>query len=237
MKEILTNLLALQDVDNEIDLLHKHKSDYPTRMEELKGIVGELTDERTANEERAAELEQSVRHFQQQLEISKDDLVKHQERLLQIKTNKEFDAVQQEILSLQQSSDDYEMELLKADEEAATVRQALEETEAEHSQKVKEGQDEIADLAKKTKAIDTEVEEVIVRRKAAAEGLDARMLNMYERVRRGRKLAVARVLRGACSGCWRAQPPQRINELRKFARVIVCEGCGRILVWGEDDQS
>lgn len=234
MKASLFGLLALQEVDNDIDELHQHKRDYPARIEELKGTISGLVEERTKSVERLAELESSFRHFQQQHDAAKEDLVKHQKRLLQIKTNREFDAVQQEIVALQHATDEYEMELLKADEEAAALRVTLSEGEPEHLQKVQAHEQEIAELAAKTRVIDDEVEKVLDRRKEAAEGIERRMLNMYERVRRGKQLAVVRVMRGACSGCWRSLPPQRINELRMNARVMPCEGCGRILVWDED---
>jgi predicted nucleic acid-binding Zn-ribbon protein len=57
----------------------------------------------------------------------------------------------------------------------------------------------------------------------------------YERAhgsRGGR--AVVPIMKGACGGCFRAQPPQALNEARKRDRLLSCDGCGRILVLPPD---
>jgi predicted nucleic acid-binding Zn-ribbon protein len=38
------------------------------------------------------------------------------------------------------------------------------------------------------------------------------------------------VKRGACGGCFKRVPPQKILELRQNSYVYQCEHCGRILV-------
>ena len=47
---------------------------------------------------------------------------------------------------------------------------------------------------------------------------------------RGR--AVVPILpKGACGGCFRGQPPQVLQEARRGDRVLLCDGCGRMMVW------
>ena len=63
-------------------------------------------------------------------------------------------------------------------------------------------------------------------------------LSVYERVRRGRgSPVVVAVKKNACGACFKAQPPQRIQELRKGLTVITCDNCGRFLTLlnGDDD--
>ena len=42
------------------------------------------------------------------------------------------------------------------------------------------------------------------------------------------------ILKGACGGCFRNQPPQLLQDARRRDRLLVCEGCGRLLVWPPD---
>ena len=233
MREDLYGLLDLQEVDNEIDALHRHKKDYPDRIAELQQLISEISGDRKDKSDRLAELEKANRHFQHQLEVAKEDLGKHQERLSQTSNTREYDAVQQEIVSLKHSIDEYEMELLKADEETETLRQEVDAQTEEQSAKLAEHEQEIADLEQKTAAIDSDVARTRKKRESAAEGLPKRLQMAYERVRRGKGLAVVRVTRGACGGCWKSLPPQQINELRRSERINVCEGCGRVLVWDD----
>jgi predicted nucleic acid-binding Zn-ribbon protein len=35
---------------------------------------------------------------------------------------------------------------------------------------------------------------------------------------------------GACGGCFYQLPPQRAAEVRRGETLVVCEGCGRMIV-------
>jgi predicted nucleic acid-binding Zn-ribbon protein len=41
---------------------------------------------------------------------------------------------------------------------------------------------------------------------------------------------VVPIVKTACGGCFRTQPPQVLQEARRHDRVLVCDGCGRLLV-------
>ena len=235
MKESLFGLLDLQDIDSEIDKLHSDKESYPKRIEELKALMDELTSGRSEREKELEEQRANYRHFSQQLQAAKENLDKHQARLAEITTNRQYEALQQEILTLKNSIDEYEVEALSADEKAGELEVALKETEEADAEKIKECEEEIADLETKIAEVDTVVAGVAKRREEATGDVQKRLLNLYERMRRRRSVAAVRVIRGACSGCWRSLPPQRINELKISRQIITCEGCGRILVW--DDRS
>jgi hypothetical protein len=61
--------------------------------------------------------------------------------------------------------------------------------------------------------------------------LSAPLRAKYERIRRSKgDLAIVGVEYGACGGCGYALPPQRVQEVRRNRDVVLCEGCGRILV-------
>jgi len=38
------------------------------------------------------------------------------------------------------------------------------------------------------------------------------------------------IVKGACGGCFRAQPPQVLQEARRRDRMLSCDGCGRLMV-------
>jgi uncharacterized protein len=233
MREDLYSLLKLQDVDNEVDELRRHKKDYPARIEELQALIDETDEAKEDQQQRLADLEKAARNLQGQLEKTREDLAAHQQRLSQTSNTREYDAVQQEIAALKKSIDECEMGLLKGDEENDDVRRAIEESDSDVEDKSKEHEAEIADLKVKMAAIDSEIEKTLVRREADAEELPRRLKMAYERVRRGKLLATVRVTRGACGGCWKNLSPQQVNELRRSDRLSVCESCGRILVWDD----
>ena len=66
--------------------------------------------------------------------------------------------------------------------------------------------------------------------------LEPDLRGRYERIGRSKHgLAVVTVVKGACGGCFAALPPQRVNEVRLQARLVLCDACSRILVWDEEN--
>ena len=48
-------------------------------------------------------------------------------------------------------------------------------------------------------------------------------------------LAVVKVERNSCGGCFYKVPPQRQLDIQAKKKIIVCEHCGRILVPNDQD--
>lgn len=233
MKESLYGLLNLQQVDEEVDALRQHKRDYPARITELEGSMAQLADDRQSKKDQLAEQQSNLKHFSRQLDVAQESVTKHQTRMPEIKSNREYDAYQQEMMALHHAIDEYTEERKKATDEIARLSDLLEQEETEFDRRLNEHEREIAELRQKTQTIDDEVAGALERRKQVAASLSARVVSVYERVRLGKRKAVVRVLREACSGCWTNLPPQKINELRMSKRIIICDGCGRILVWDD----
>ena len=66
----------------------------------------------------------------------------------------------------------------------------------------------------------------------AAKIIEERVLSAYQRLRKSYKngLAVVKVERDSCGGCFNKIPPQKQLEIRQRKKIIVCEHCVRILV-------
>ena len=54
----------------------------------------------------------------------------------------------------------------------------------------------------------------------------------YKRIRKNARngLAVVKIERDACGGCFNKIPPQHQLDIRMHKKIIVCEYCGRILI-------
>jgi len=68
-------------------------------------------------------------------------------------------------------------------------------------------------------------------REKAVKSVEDRLLISYNKIRGNarNRLAVVKVKRGACGGCFNIVPPQRQAEIKEKKKIIVCEHCGRIL--------
>ena len=202
MKETLVHLLELQEVDSALDELREAREIYPKRIEELRR---DLEEEKASLEEikgRLQDLERQKRHYEREMRRAQDELERHRARLYEVKTNREYDAVQQEIEAWENSLAQNEELLLEtmASIEDLSPKVADGERSYEESRGRKEG--EIGELLGKLDNLDGEIEGYIRRRQEIAGKIDRRVLATYERIRRGKGgVAVVPVTRGACGGC------------------------------------
>ena len=77
-----------------------------------------------------------------------------------------------------------------------------------------------------------EEQELAKKSEKAEKVIEDRLLNAYKRIRENANngLAVVRVERDSCGGCFNNIPPQRQMDISTHKKIIVCEHCGRILV-------
>jgi predicted nucleic acid-binding Zn-ribbon protein len=112
--------------------------------------------------------------------------------------------------------------------ERPTIEKSLQAAEAELAARRADIDREEAVERERLAGIDAE-------RATEMSGLPAATRSRYERIhaqREGR--AVVAILKSACGGCFRQQPPQTLQEARRRERVMICDGCGRMLVWPPD---
>jgi predicted nucleic acid-binding Zn-ribbon protein len=84
------------------------------------------------------------------------------------------------------------------------------------------------------KEIDERLAQLEAQRKQIFPQIDAKILLQYERILLNRDgLAIASVKDNSCQGCNMFVPPQVINLIRMYERIITCEVCNRILYINE----
>ena len=82
-----------------------------------------------------------------------------------------------------------------------------------------------------TSESEDEEKSLLKAREKASKGIEDRLLLGYNKIRNNalNGLAVVKVMRGACGGCFNVVPPQRQVDIKERKKIIVCEHCGRIL--------
>lgn len=236
MKSVLEQLISLQDIDTELIKLRSIRGDLPQQ-------VKRLNDELIGIEEKLKEQEKKLQLYKKEHDVSKLEikalegkLKKYQSQLFEVKNNREYDAVTMEIENVKEHLDLKEgrlLELMDLDEE---LQKSISEIKTHLSEKqiqVKAKQAELDTLLKKTEDEEKALEE---KRNNLVALFEPRMLSAYNRILNAKNgLAVVPVVRDCCcGGCYKSLPPQRVMEIRDMERLILCEVCGRILVWDEE---
>ncbi len=235
MTEELQRLWNLHLLDDEAVRLRSALEQHPA---EKAAADMRLAEERAAlehNRARSAASQKQRRDLEREAEGFAAEERKFQAQLPGVKKNEEYQALLHEIENVKSKRSDLEtrvLERLEAEERLEGERPALEDALARAEAEVR------AQVAK-IEALEADerrrLEELDGRRAAELQALSPPTRARYERIhvsRQGR--AVVPVEKSACGGCFRALPPQIMQEAKKRDRLLNCEGCGRLLVYPPD---
>jgi predicted nucleic acid-binding Zn-ribbon protein len=85
------------------------------------------------------------------------------------------------------------------------------------------------------KEIDDRLAQLEAQRKQIMPQIDTKILAQYERILLNRDgLAIVKVRDNSCKGCNMFVPPQVINLIKMYERIITCEVCNRMLYIGDE---
>ena len=228
---MLSSLYALQQVDSKLEEITELKGDLP-------GVVADLTAQKndlTAKLKSLNELIKSVKMARDDADSeiigSGEKVEKFKSQQLQVKSNKQYDALAKEIdtteariaeLEREMEASEGKIQAAKLDIETMTKR--LEEINAELDDKEKE----LREVSKEHEKDETKLMQT---RKKIVNAINKSDVDKYERIRNAKGgRAVVPVKRNACGGCFNKIPPQKILELRSNDKLYICEQCGRIIV-------
>lgn len=231
--EQLKALVRLQYIDSRIDQTDKLRGDLPDEIRDLE-------DEKEGLQTRIAkyrqeEKEHEVARRQADLDVKDAEglIKKYEEQQLQVRNNREYDALTKEIENQRQRIIDTHTRVAEMDASVEERQQGIAEAEArlaDIEDILQRKQAELDAVLDETKQEQTELETL---RQEAEKAVDSRYLRAYQRLRTrlrdGR--AVVPLERGAAAGF--AVPPQRQVEIRQRNRIVACEHTGRIIVDSE----
>lgn len=226
----LQHLIELQELDLAAERQRRRITDIPVlqaaldaRLAERIAVVGEVKTRIAASQAARRDIERDLAAVQARLS-------KFKNQLMDVKTNKEYQAMQREMTVAEQEISDQETRLLERMEEADAL--AAEMKEAETALKAEQ-----SEMEGVRRALDSEREQLAVElertsqeRERVAAQISREALEIFARVAHGRKgVAVAEARDGLCTLCHVRLRPQMFNEVRRNAGILQCDSCTRIL--------
>ena len=206
----------------------------------IKKIEKEVSDMDERYTEAEAEMEKLKREKIRLDGDVKDDraaIVVKKGELLNVKDNKEYAAKTAEIQFLEKKIDGHEnriLELLDLTEaEKKEVDAATEKINTEKGARLaakKDWEDKIEEAKAALVRLEAEKARTLPL-------LSERIQKRYERILRVKgDSGVANLIGDVCQGCFSRVPPQHAHEIRRNDSILICEACGRILIYFPADQ-
>ena len=226
----VSQIVELQTVDTQLRDLNELLGDLPKKVDELHQGEESLIDAVDKGKIRLKEIELALNKAEHRLAEIKQKIDKLKDQLSLVTSNKQYDALTQEIEYLKQEMDEVELEDLELDEEKETLQNDLQEKENNLealSENLKTRrlklEDLIAESADKKSKLEKEREKKSI-------NIDPSVLGRYVRIRDARDgLAVVTINVNSCSACGFMVPPQTVSVIRKKTLIYNCDVCSRFL--------
>lgn len=228
--EQLNSLTELQALDSQIYQLRKEKENLPLEIIRLQNNFNDKQKSLGQYEDKLRTLQLKRKEKEVELETKEASIKKYQAQLFQVKTNKEYSALLQEIENLKADNSVLEEEILKILDDTDVIRIEVAQKKEALAQEEKRVNQEKERINGQVKVIAQKLEELNSQRVKITPKLEGKILAHYERVLKNKDgLALVSVESNSCQGCHINLPPQVINEVKMRERIVTCESCARIL--------
>lgn len=231
-------LFELHDIDQSIVHVRQKTQEIPLLIAEKQNILKKLTDQLSSARQmlKQQKVDQSLKEVElKEVEGKIQDL---ESKRWNLKTNKELTVLQHEISFLEEKKDNIQNEIihfLLSEEEGQANIKSL---EYKQNQEGKIIEQEVKVLGKELESYIKELEELTEKREKISLQLDGNTRSRYFVILNSRKGIATSILDvHTCSQCGIRVRPQIINEVRSRKDICFCEGCNRILLYREQENS
>lgn len=231
MKKLITDLRALQDVDQHRIDAEKERQAITNRVGALAEMVAELEREQADKRDKLREAERWYRERDRELKEDSEKIKRAQARLNALSKPKEHAAVQREIESLRRGNQQKEEEILKLVAVMDEFKTAVEEEETKLDAMREDLAREETSSVKRVTELDSRIGDLGNTYKDYESNIPADILRQYKRIQRAwQGMAVVPVdTKGSCGGCHRKLPPQLYNTLLRNDALHTCPYCNRFV--------
>lgn len=228
----LVALYTKQKLDTQADKIRIVRGELPLEVQDLEDELAGLQTRLNKYYDEIESIEKNIVDKRNLIKESKDLIKKYEEQQMKVRNNREYDSITKELeyqnleikLSEKRIRESEDKKKAK-DAEIGILKNNFEERQKDLEMKKKELDDIVSETEKEEKDL--------VSASEAVEGdIEDRLLIAYKRIRENARngLAVVKVERDACGGCFSKIPPQRQLDICTHKKLIVCEYCGRILI-------
>lgn len=227
-------LISLQRIDTELAKTGIRKKELPNRIDRLDETFRTAMETVEAEKQRLEELIKAHRAKEEGLKKGVDQLKKTKERLLEVKTNKEYQAMLKEIEVIVKKNGEMEDEIILKLEEMDSARNGLKVKEQELDTFRSSYETERKNLEREVGLMDSEISRLLHEQEGLRSGIHQEILKKYDRIKNhsnGR--AVVPVWKSVCEACHMNIPPQMYNELQRTDDIMQCPFCSRIIYWDD----
>lgn len=237
MRDQILVLDTLQRIDMELSQLEKNLREYPEKISDFEKELETSKQNLESSNNKKSEVLINKSRLEQEIAHNEEMIKKAEQKLFEIKTHKEYEALQKEISETKRKNSALEEKLLEEMEKIESLESRISKEEEELASKESEYGEQITAFKEKIEELNSLYKPKKKEKEKIVSNLSADILPIYERIkkRNGQVLALAK--NEVCTGCYMSIPPQLFNEVLTLTRLIQCPNCQKFLYCEEEMKS
>ena len=233
MNSELEQLLVLQDRQQKIRQIQTEIKTLPLERAHLELQLATTAADVESLKQKGRQVEVERKRLELDVGTRNENISRLKTQQYQTRKNDEFRAIGHEIERYEneiRKLEDQELELMIEADKLKAELEAAEKTARSTKDTVSR---QLANLESKSKALEIQRQELEKERKSLAAGIDADLLDQFERLFNSKgDAAVVAVEHGVCTGCHMKVTTATASRVKAGKEIVSCENCGRILYLG-----
>ena len=230
LKKKFDNLVKLQEVEIETASVQARFAGFPRLLADLDARLKASEGAVTLASGRLSEIQQAYRVQEADAKVIQSRIVKSEEKLRSVKTNKEYQSSLKEIDDLKRSLSAVEDRMIAFLDEMDQVAASVATKEDEVKLLSREIEEEKEQIRQSTLSAQERLDRLNDERAKIIAVIEPDLLKVYETVKQNSGgVAIAVVRNAVCLGCHVNLPPQMFHDLLHFDKLLVCPHCERLI--------
>tara|TARA_Y100000588_G_scaffold395115_1_gene520026 strand:+ start:6093 stop:6806 length:714 start_codon:yes stop_codon:yes gene_type:complete len=236
MNQELENLISLQSIDSKILDIESLAGDLPQKVEKKEQAIKDMSDRLDAGSQRLDEIDKENRKLKSEIEDGEASLAKYKDQLFLVKSNKEYDALNNEIDHLKKTISESEEKYILLEEEKETLLKTKESNKSDIdtlNEILEKEKTRLDDALNESKA---ELEELNINRKSIMNKIESSYLSQYNTLKEVKGVGVAPLNGDCCGSCYSMLPPQMVVEIKSNNIIHSCPSCSVYSYWEKEEE-
>ena len=228
----LIELYSLQQVDSKIDKIRIIRGELPLEVQDLEDEIAGMETRIEKYNEELEKYAKDIVDYKNKIKEATSLIKKYEEQQNNVRNNREYESLTKEIEYQSLDIQLCEKHINDCTKKSEMLKISLNETNTRLEERKGDLELKKNELSSIVEETEKEEQELMVRSQESEQLIEERLLTAYKRIRKNARngLAVVKIERDACGGCYNKIPPQHQLDIRMHKKIIVCEYCGRILI-------
>ena len=233
MSPDLERLIQLQGLDSTIEDARRRVAAHPQRLAEADARLSEANQRVDAARQRRKDNQEARRGLEKEAAVFQGRVSKFKDQLSEVKTNREYQAIQHEIETAQRDLGAIEEKVLEQMMEADVIAAEITQVESALATRRQEVDADKTTLGQALVSTEATLAQATQTRALLLAEMEPRLIALFEQVARARKgVAICSATRdGLCSVCHVRLRPQVFQLVRQNDSLVQCDTCQRILYY------